>query len=77
MCGGRLLKLRKEQAVRCKKCSLTLDRKLCGAINIYLRMRGFLPPSTFYRAVIKPQMNPRGGLSLMDPKAYMGSPIPM
>ncbi|MCD6464884.1 transposase [Candidatus Bathyarchaeota archaeon] len=104
MCGGRLLKLRKGQVVRCKKCTLTLDRQLCGAINIYLRMRGFPPsPSTFYRVVIKsmiprwkmqkrggigvtpigdkggdkPPMNPRGELSLMDPKAYIGLPIPM
>ena len=54
LCGGRLLKLRKGQVVKCKKCGLTLDRQLCGAINIYLKMRGFPPsPSIFYRAVIK------------------------
>ena len=54
LCRGRLLKLRKGQVVRCKKCSLTLDRQLCGAINIYLKMRGFPPsPSIFYRVVIK------------------------
>ncbi|MCU4139737.1 MAG: hypothetical protein MW690_000299 [Methanophagales archaeon] len=34
------MKLRKGQ-VACKKCGLTLDRQLCGAINIYLRMCGF------------------------------------
>ena len=55
MCGGRMLKLRKGQVVKCKKCGLTLDRQLCGAINIYLKMCGFPPsPSTFYRVVIKP-----------------------
>ncbi len=81
--------------VKCEKCNLTLDRQLCGAINIYLKMRGFpQSPSTFYRAVIKPMiprwkvqmkapggvtpigdkggdkppMNPRGGLSPMNPK---------
>ncbi|MHA1607477.1 MAG: zinc ribbon domain-containing protein [Candidatus Freyarchaeota archaeon] len=54
MCGERLLKLRKGQVVKCKKCGLTLDRQLCGAINIYLRMCGFPPsPSIFYRVVIK------------------------
>ena len=97
MCGGKLMKLRKGQVVKCPKCGLTLDRQLCGAINIYLKMCGFPPsPSTFYRVVIKPMiplwkvqmkrgsgvttnggkgddmppMNPRGGLSLMNPKAY-------
>ena len=54
MCGGRLLKLRKGQIVKCRRCGLILDRQLCGAINIYLRMRGFPPsPSIFYRVVIK------------------------
>jgi len=54
LCGGRLLKLRKGQVVRCKKCSLTLDRQLCGAINIYLKLRGFPPSSSiFYRVLIK------------------------
>ena len=104
MCGDKMIKLRKGQAVKCKRCSLTLDRQLCGAINIYLKMCGFPPsPSTFYRAVIKkmiplwkvqmksgsgvttkggkgddkPPMNPRGELSLMNTKAYIGLPIPM
>ena len=54
MCGERLLKLRKGQIVKCKKCGLVLDRQLCGAINLYLRMRGFPPsPNIFYRMVIK------------------------
>ena len=58
-CGGRMMKLRKGQVVKCPKCRLTLDRQLCGAINIYLKMRGFpSSPSTFYRAVIK-KMIPR------------------
>ena len=53
LCGGRLLKLRKGQ-VKCRRCGLTLDRQLCGAINIYLKMCGFPPfPSIFYRVVIK------------------------
>ncbi|MCD6537069.1 hypothetical protein J7L18_00435 [Candidatus Bathyarchaeota archaeon] len=83
---------------------MILDRQLCGALNIYLRMSGFPPsPSIFYRVVIKkmipqwkvwmkrgrgvttkggkgddmPLMNPRGGLSLMSLKAYIGLPIPM
>ena len=104
MCGGRMLKLRKGQVVRCKNCGLTLDRQLCGAINIYLRMCGFPPsPSIFYRVVTKkmiprwkmhmrggrgvaakgdkgddtPPMNPRRGLSLMHPKAYIGASTPM
>jgi len=54
LCGGRLLKLRKGQVVKCRRCSLVLDRQLCGAINIYLRMRGFpSSPSIFHRVVIK------------------------
>jgi len=84
--------------IRCKRCGLTLDRQLCGAINIYLKMCGFPPsPSIFYRVVIRkmiPQwkmqmkrgrgvvtngdkgddmslMNPRGGLSLMNPKVLI------
>ncbi len=53
-CGGRMMKLRGGQVVRCEKCGLTLDRQLCGAINIYLKMCGFPPsPSTFYRVVIR------------------------
>ena len=49
-----MMKLRKGHVVRCKRCGLTLDRQLCGAINIYLKMCGFPPsPSIFYRAVIK------------------------
>jgi len=56
MCGG-FVKLRKGQ-VRCVKCGLTLDRQLCGAINVYLRMCGFPQnPSTFYRVVIKPMIS--------------------
>jgi len=54
LCGERLLKLRKGQVVKCRRCSLVLDRQLRGAINIYLRMRGFpSSPSIFYRVVIK------------------------
>ena len=98
LCGGRLMKLRKGQVVKCKECGLTLDRQLCGAINIYFKMRGFPPsPSTFYRVVIKSMiprwrvqmkrgrgatpiggkgddmslMNPRGGLSLMNPNGLI------
>ncbi len=59
MCGGEV-KLRKGRGeVRCTACGLTLDRQLCGSINIYLKMCG-LPqrPSTFYRAVIR-KMIPR------------------
>ena len=45
------------RVVRCKRCGLTLDRQLCGAVNIYLRMCGFPPsPSTFYRSVSRPLM---------------------
>ena len=58
-CGGKVVKHRKGQVVKCPKCGLTLDRQLCGAINIYLRMCGFPPsPSTFYRVVIR-KMIPR------------------
>ena len=98
MCGGRLLKLRKGWVVKCSRCGLTLDRQLCGSINVYLKMCGFPPsPSTFYRVVIKPMislwraqmrgrrgvttkggkgddmslMNPRGGLSLMNPNGLI------
>ncbi|MEM2203723.1 MAG: transposase [Sulfolobales archaeon] len=54
MCGDRVIKLRKGQVVKCPRCNLILDRQLCGAINIYLRMCGFpQEPSTFYRAVIR------------------------
>ncbi len=104
MCGERLIKLRKGRVVKCRKCGLVLDRQLCGAINVYLKMRGFpQSPSTFYRAVIRkmiprwkaqmralrgvtpigdegydtPPMNPRGRLSLMNPKAYIGIGKPM
>ncbi len=105
MCGGSM-KLRKGQVV-CKKCGLTLDRQLCGAINIYLRMCGFPQrPSTFFRSVARPlmrsmkrwkgvmrtlggvatkggesddmpPMNPRGGLSLMNPKAHIELSVSM
>jgi len=55
MCGGSM-KLRKGQVV-CKRCGLTLDRQLCGAINIYLRMCGFPQhPSVFFRSVVRPLM---------------------
>ena len=97
-CGEKLIKLRKGWMVICPNCGLTLDRQLCGAINIYLRMRGFPPsPSIFYRVVIKKMiprrkmqmrrrrgvttkggkgddmslMNPRGGLSLMNPNGLI------
>jgi len=57
LCGGEMAKLRKGQMVKCENCDLELDRQLCGAINIYLRMCGFPPsPSTFYRKLIKPMM---------------------
>ncbi len=60
MCGGEIVKLRKGRVVKCRECRLTLDRQLCGAINIYLRMCGFpQSPSTFYRVVIK-KMIPSG-----------------
>ena len=99
------MKLRKGQVV-CKKCGLTLDRQLCGAINIYLRMCGFPQrPGTFFRSVVRPlmrsmkkrkcamtlggvatkggesddmpPMNPRGGLSLMNPKAHIELSVSM
>jgi len=58
-CGGKMIKLQEGQVVRCPKCKLELDRQLCGAINIYLKMCGFpQSPSTFYRVVIK-RMIPR------------------
>jgi len=58
-CGGWMVKLQEGQVVRCLKCGLELDRQLCGAINIYLKMCGFpQSPSTFFRAVIK-KMIPR------------------
>ena len=108
LCGGRMMKLRKGQMVKCSRCGLTLDRQLCGTVNIYLKMCGFpQSPSTFYRLVSRPltrlmkrregaimralggvttnggkgndklPMNPRGRLSLMNPKTYIGLPIPM
>ncbi|MHC1636356.1 MAG: RNA-guided endonuclease InsQ/TnpB family protein, partial [Candidatus Methanospirareceae archaeon] len=40
MCGGGM-KLRKGRVATCKRCGLTLDRQLCAAINIYLKMCGF------------------------------------
>jgi len=100
LCGGEMEKLRRGRVVRCTNCGLELDRQLCGAMNIYLRMCGFPPsPSTFYRKLIKPMMrrwkvhmkrrsgvttkggkggdrppmNPRRWLSLMNPKAYIGT----
>jgi len=58
-CGGKMIKLQEGQVVKCSKCGLELDRQLCGAINIYLKMCGFPQnPSTFYRVVIK-KMIPR------------------
>jgi len=52
-CGGKM-KLRKGQ-VKCTKCNLELNRQLCGAINIYLRMCGFpQSPSSFFRLVLRP-----------------------
>jgi len=58
-CGGWMIKLQEGQEVKCSRCGLELDRQLCGAINIYLKMCGFpQSPSTFYRAVIK-KMIPR------------------
>jgi len=54
-CGGRMTKLRKGQVVECTKCGLELDRQLCGAINIYLKMCGFpQSPSNFFRLVLRP-----------------------
>jgi len=35
------MKLRKGQVAKCRECGLTLDRQLCGAINIYFKMKGF------------------------------------
>jgi len=59
LCGGEMVKLRKGQVVKCSKCGLELDRQLCGAVNIYLKMCGFpQSPSTFYRVVIR-KMIPR------------------
>ena len=59
MCRGNMIKLRRGRVVKCKKCGLILDRQLCGAINIYLRMKGFPPsPSIFYRVVIKGMIPP-------------------
>jgi len=58
-CGGKMIKLQEGQVVKCSRCGLELDRQLCGAMNIYLKMCGFpQSPSTFYRAVIK-KMIPR------------------
>ncbi|MFN4046129.1 MAG: zinc ribbon domain-containing protein, partial [Acidilobaceae archaeon] len=58
MCGGEMVKLQEGRAVMCPSCGLTLDRQLCGAINIYLKMCGFpRGPSTFYNVVIK-KMSP-------------------
>jgi len=57
LCGGKMMKLRRGRVVKCLECGLELDRQLCGAVNIYLRMCGFSPsPSTFYRKLIKPMM---------------------
>jgi len=57
ICGGKMIKLQKGQVVKCKKCKIELDRQLCGAINIYLRMCGFPPsPITFYWRLIKPMI---------------------
>jgi len=58
-CGGKVVKLQEGQVVRCSRCGLELDRQLCGAINIYLKMCGFpQSPSTFYRVVTR-RMIPR------------------
>jgi len=58
-CGGEMIKLQGGKVVKCPRCGLELDRQLCGAINIYLRMCGFpQSPSVFYRVVIK-KMIPR------------------
>ena len=58
-CGGEMIKLQEGQVVRCAKCGLELDRQLCGAINIYLKMCGFpQSPITFFRVVIR-KMIPR------------------
>jgi len=82
-CGGKMLKLQEGQVVKCSRCGLELDRQLCGAINIYLKMCGFpLSPSTFYRAVIK-KMIPRwkvwmralGGVATNRGKGYDMPPM--
>jgi len=53
-CGGWMIKLQEGQVVKCSRCGLELDRQLCGAINIYLKMCGFSQnPNVFYRVVIK------------------------
>jgi len=58
LCGGKMIKLRRGWVVKCRRCGLTLDRQLCGSINVYLKMCGFTPsPSTFYRVVIKPMIS--------------------
>jgi len=58
-CGGKMIKLQGGRVVKCSRCGLELDRQLCGAINIFLKMCGFpQSPSTFFRAVIK-KMIPR------------------
>jgi len=70
-CGGKMIKLQGGRVVRCSKCGLELDRQLCGAINIYLKMCGFSQnPSVFYRVVIrkmisrwKVQMRALGGVA--------------
>jgi len=82
-CGGWMLKLQEGQVVRCLKCGLELDRQLCGAINIYLKMCGFpQSPSIFYRAVIKkmiPQwkvwMKALGGVTTKGGKGYDMPPM--
>ena len=78
LCGGRMVKLRKGQVVKCRRCGLVLDRQLCGSINVYLRMRGFpSSPSTFYRVVIrkmipqwKVQMRRGSGVTLKGGEIY-------
>jgi len=58
-CGGKTLKLQGGRVVKCVKCGLELDRQLCGAINIFLKMCGFPQnPITFFRVVIR-KMIPR------------------
>jgi len=78
-----MVKLQEGQVVRCSRCGLELDRQLCGAINIYLKMCGFpQSPSTFYRVVIqgmiprwKVWMRTLGGVSTNGGKGHDKPPM--
>jgi len=79
ICGGKMIKLRKGQVVRCKKCKIELDRQQCGAMDVYLRMYGFpQSPSKFFRLTSRPllrsmkrrrmQMKTLGGVTMKGDK---------